>query len=81
MRPSESRLLISFAWLAGIGILALLVAQARLGSGVAVTLGAVYTIALLVITVSAVVCPRCNRSLYGVNRTRCRVCGFDLRGV
>jgi hypothetical protein len=81
MRPdSESKLVLSVAWLASLGILAWLVAHAGRRSGVAVALGIVVSIAVLAIGTLALACPRCNRSLYGANRARCRVCGFDLRG-
>ncbi|MEA2165271.1 MAG: hypothetical protein QOK37_3398 [Thermoanaerobaculia bacterium] len=46
--------------------------------GFAIPIGAMITFAALAAHFALGVCPRCRRSLYGVRRSRCRVCGLDL---
>ena len=76
---TESRLFLSLAWLAGIGCLTWLTYTSRLATSSAVAIGAVGTVMFAALEFAVVVCPSCGKSLYGANRSRCRVCGFDLR--
>ncbi len=64
-----------------VGVLAWLAVHQMIGIGTALTLGIVATIIVFTWDGMTNVCPRCKRALYVPNRSRCRVCGFDLRGA
>ncbi len=81
MRPhTETRSLLGIMVLAAIAVLIWLTITSRLSFAAAVAIGTVGILAFGVLDFAIVVCPNCGRSLWGANRSRCRVCGFDLGG-
>ncbi|HVR38283.1 MAG TPA: hypothetical protein VMU84_04255 [Thermoanaerobaculia bacterium] len=73
------RALLALIWFACVGLLAWLAYAGVISKTTAGILVFASMFLFEFLSFDAERCPSCGRSTYGVNRSRCRVCGFELR--